>query len=367
MKAETVELGEVCDFTYGDGLKEEKRRNGKIPVYGSNGIVGWHNQAITAGPTIIVGRKGSIGEVNWSNKPCFPIDTTYYIEKTKIPCDLRWLYYALLKLDLTRLNKSAAVPGLNRDDAYEQRIIFPSTIDQKKVADCLDQTNRLCRLRRYALEMSESFLPAMFIEMFGDPIRNIKEWPIESLGSLGDVTTGGTPSSQKTGMFGGKTPFITPGDLEVNTVHSQRFLTDAGVKENVAVRAGSTLVCCIGATIGKTDKARIQCSFNQQINAIEWSKNINDDFGFYLMRFFSRVIADRGRSTTLPILKKSAFEELILPVPPMPFQQKFSDVVKRHERLHSSQGESLRQAEHLFQSLLHQAFSEDYCNETITN
>jgi len=229
---------------------------------------------------------------------------------------------------------------------------------QKKIAEKLAQADRLRRLRLYALETSESFLPAVFIEMFGDPVRNIHEYPAEFLGNLGDVTTGGTPSSVKSGMFGGKIPFITPGDLEVDTQHSHRFLTDAGVKESVSVRAGSALVCCIG-TIGKTDKARVRCSFNQQINAVEWDKNINDDFGFYLMRFFSRVIADRGRSTTLPILKKSAFEELILPVPPMLFQQKFSDIVKRHERLHSSQGESLRQAEHLFQSLLHQAFSEN--------
>jgi len=234
---------------------------------------------------------------------------------------------------------------------------FPSAY--REIARQLEQADRLRRLCRYTLEMSDSFLPAIFIEMFGDPGRNIKEWPTESLGSLGDVRTGGTPSSQKTGMFGGKTPFITPGDLEVDTVHSQRFLTDAGVKENVTVRAGSTLVCCIGATIGKTDKARVRCSFNQQINAIEWGKNINDDFGFYLMRFFSLVVADRGRSTTLPILKKSAFEELILPVPPEPLQQRFSQIVRRHERLHSTQAESLRQSEHLFQSLLHQAFSEN--------
>lgn len=91
----------------------------------------------------MIGRKGSIGEVNWSNGPCFPIDTTYYAEKTERPCDLRWLYYTLLQLDLTRLNTSAAVPGLNRGDACEQRIPFPDVPEQERIGALLDQADRL--------------------------------------------------------------------------------------------------------------------------------------------------------------------------------------------------------------------------------
>jgi type I restriction enzyme S subunit len=100
-----VPLGEVCDFVYGDGLKEIDRKGGDVPVYGSNGIVGWHDEAITKGETLIVGRKGSIGEVHFSKVPCWAIDTTYFIEKTKVPCDFTWLYYTLKALDLTRLSK----------------------------------------------------------------------------------------------------------------------------------------------------------------------------------------------------------------------------------------------------------------------
>ena len=78
------------------------------------GVVGHHDQPLTQGPTIVIGRKGSIGEINWSNVPCFPIDTTYFVERTLIPCDLRWLCFTLLALDLTRFNKSAAVRSLLR-------------------------------------------------------------------------------------------------------------------------------------------------------------------------------------------------------------------------------------------------------------
>lgn len=74
-----VELGEVCEFKYGKSLAAAKRDGGKYPVYGSNGPVGCHSAALTDGPAIIIGRKGSFGEVAYSPDSCWPIDTTYYI------------------------------------------------------------------------------------------------------------------------------------------------------------------------------------------------------------------------------------------------------------------------------------------------
>jgi type I restriction enzyme S subunit len=149
-----------------------------------SGTSSGHDQAITSGRTIVIERKGSIGEVNWSNDPCFPVDTTYFIDKTKQPCDLRWLYFTLLKLDLTRLNKSSAVPGLNRNDAYEQRIPWPDLPEQKQIAAMLEQADRLRRTRRYALELSDTFLPTAFLDLFGDPEKNPREWPETELGEL---------------------------------------------------------------------------------------------------------------------------------------------------------------------------------------
>ena len=73
-------LGEFCPFTYGRGLSEDSRNVfGSIPVYGSNGIVGFHNQALTKGPAVIIGRKGTVGEIHYSSVPCWPIDTTFFI------------------------------------------------------------------------------------------------------------------------------------------------------------------------------------------------------------------------------------------------------------------------------------------------
>ncbi|MBF0106392.1 MAG: restriction endonuclease subunit S [Deltaproteobacteria bacterium] len=115
-------LGEILELNYGKALKQEERKDGNIPVYGSSGVVGHHDQHFVDGPGIIVGRKGNVGSVYWSDIPFYPIDTVYFV-KSKIP--LRFLYYDLQTKNF--LNNDAAVPGLNRNQAYSLETIVPST------------------------------------------------------------------------------------------------------------------------------------------------------------------------------------------------------------------------------------------------
>ena len=111
----TTSLEALFDFKYGKGLRKDTRDDtGVVSVYGSNGVVGKHSSAVTSGPTIIVGRKGSVGEVHLSPEPCWPIDTTYFIDE--FPCDLPPIYWAnfLKFLGLGDQEKSSAIPGISR-------------------------------------------------------------------------------------------------------------------------------------------------------------------------------------------------------------------------------------------------------------
>lgn len=133
----TTKLGELIKFKYGKALPDRVRSGSGFPVYGSNGIVGYHNDALTNGITIIIGRKGSVGEIHYSDIPCSPIDTTYYIDE--IPGDVpRYWFYQLKILRLSELNRATAIPGLNRMDAYNQDILLAPLREQKRIADKLD-------------------------------------------------------------------------------------------------------------------------------------------------------------------------------------------------------------------------------------
>ncbi len=188
----TVPLGEAIELAYGKGLPKALRSDdGKIPVYGSNGITGWHSAALTQEPVVIIGRKGSAGAVQFVDQPCFPIDTTYFVQpRPRFAFDTKFLYYLLLRLDLSRLRTATGVPGLTREDAYRELIAFPGIHEQRRISDLLTRAEGIVRLRREAADKAAELIPAIFIDMFGDPVRNPKAWPIVPLGSVATVQGG---------------------------------------------------------------------------------------------------------------------------------------------------------------------------------
>jgi len=200
-------LGEICEFKYGKSLPSGNRIGGSVSVFGSNGIVGQHNEAITSGPTIVIGRKGSFGEVNFSVSPCWPIDTTYYIDSTATKEDLRWLTFLLATLGMTKLNRAAAIPGLNREDAYRQRLLLPPLAEQKRIAAILDKADAIRRKRQAAIKLADDFLRATFLDMFGDPVTNPKGWDVKPFDELVNFTTGKLDSNAA--VKGGSYPFFT--------------------------------------------------------------------------------------------------------------------------------------------------------------
>lgn len=207
-------------------------------------------------------------------------------------------------------------------------IPLPPLPEQKRISAILDKADAIRRKRQQAIQLADDLLRSVFLDMFGDPVTNSKTWISLPIKDLGTVVTGTTPPSKKSGMFGGEIPFVTPGDLE-NGGGIQRFVTEQGAKYSRVVRKGATFVCCIGATIGKVGIAETRSAFNQQINAVEWGDTIDDMFGYWAMRFLKYLVIKRAITTTLPILKKSGFELIPMPVPPSALQQRFRGVVDK--------------------------------------
>ncbi len=134
------ELGEIVELAYGKGLREKERFGGRIPVYGSSGVVGYHNKPLVNGPGIIVGRKGNVGSVFWEDGDFFPIDTTFYVVST---LSLFFIYYNLLFASFT--NTDSAVPGLSRPQAYKTKILVPSLEILEKFDEVINGFFKLTR------------------------------------------------------------------------------------------------------------------------------------------------------------------------------------------------------------------------------
>ncbi len=113
----------IMELAYGKALPKTVRKDGPYPVYGSGGISGTHSSPLASGPGIIVGRKGTVGSLYWEAADFFAIDTVFYV----VPKDgvrLNFAWYLLQTLGLENMNTDAAVPGLNRGNAYRLEFAF---------------------------------------------------------------------------------------------------------------------------------------------------------------------------------------------------------------------------------------------------
>ena len=129
-----VELGEILTLEYGKGLKKSERKGELYPVFGSNGIDGYHSEYLIKAPLIIVGRKGSAGKVNYYEQNGFPIDTTFYVKlKKSYSINLKYLFFQLKKSSLNKLSSQSAVPGINRNHVYSIKIPLPPLETQKEI------------------------------------------------------------------------------------------------------------------------------------------------------------------------------------------------------------------------------------------
>ncbi len=145
---EKKKLGDFLILSYGKALKENDRVSGSVPVYGSSGQIGTHNESLVKAPGIVVGRKGTVGSVIWCDYDFYPIDTVFYVQFLKEGACWYFAYFLLKILKLQNLAGDSAVPGLNRDAAYAQTFVCPRTellSSFEEVADVL-----FCKIKNNA-------------------------------------------------------------------------------------------------------------------------------------------------------------------------------------------------------------------------
>jgi len=290
-----------------------------------------------------------------------------------------WLFY-FLRLPETRqqaarnMTGSAGQKRVPAGFLESLEVPLPPVSEQRRIAGQLEQADRLRRTRRYALELSNTFLPAAFLQLFGDPATNPVGFPMETVSTMFSKQRAGT----KCGPFGSalKNHEYVPQGIPVWTMENVGqnefrekgclYITPAKFQELEAYHArnGDILISRAG-TVGRM--AIVETRHPRSIihtNIIRLSLDSSRCLPVYftvLMTFFAARVGrlKSGQEDAYTFMNTGRLAELRIPLPPLPLQQQFATLVARHERLRAVQRESLRQAEHLFQSLLHRAFTSD--------
>jgi type I restriction enzyme S subunit len=184
------------------------------------------------------------------------------------------------------------------------------------------------------------------------------------LKELGTIHTGSTPKTNDESLFGGDVPFVTPGDLDVvSSIQSTpRTLTEAGVKTADLLPAESVLVCCIGS-LGKIGFAGRPVVTNQQINAVVFNPlKVHARYGFFACRMLKPQLELMAPATTVPIVNKSRFSELKIPVPPLEEQRRIATILDQAETLRTQRRQALDYLDTLTQSLFLDMFGDPVTN-----
>ena len=251
----TYRLGDICTLNYGKALTATNRVAGDIPVYSSAGITGSHNVALVQSKGIIVGRKGSVGTVYYSDKPFYCIDTAYYILPNDEKYDFKWLYYRLKSLHLDKLNEDSAVPGLNRETAYAQEFPLPPLEEQQRIAGILGAIDDKIENNRRINTNLELQAQALYKQWFVDfEFPNEEGKPYKSSGGkMVDSELGQIPEGWSVGNIGGYCK------IRSGYAFKSSWWTDRGVKvikiKNITENGVLDMSECSYVDIKHCDKA----------------------------------------------------------------------------------------------------------------
>jgi len=315
-----VKFEDVCTLEYGKSLPKKQRMSGPYPVMGSNGVSGYHNEFIVNGPVIIVGRKGSAGEVVWEDKDCFPIDTTYWIKLTnQRKTDLRYIYFILKSLTLQNLKGGAGIPGLNRQDVYvKYQIPLPPLEVQKEIVAELDSYQKVIDGAR---QVAENWKPRIKIN---------PDWPMVKLGEVCDFVRGPFGGSLKKEIFkkDGYAVYEQSHAISGNFSIFRYFVDEEKFNEmqRFEVNPDDLIMSCSG-TMGRTaiiPKKSKKGIINQALLKLTPHSNFEVRFLKILMEgeiFQNNLLSNTGGAAIKNVASVKVLQGLKIPLPPLELQK----------------------------------------------
>ena len=364
-------LGEVVTLNYGKALaRSERDPNGSVPVYGANGVMDWSEHTLAEGPSLVVGRKGSAGEVTRVDGPFWPSDVTYYTTHDHDALDFDFLHYTLKTLNLPSMARGVK-PGINRNDVYALPIPLPPLEEQQRIVAVLDEAfEGLARARAHgeanlqnARELFENFLGAIFSRNASDWTSAPLQQVVESDCSLsygivqpGDEVSGGLP-------------IVRPTDL------GQRIITLDGLKRIDSAKAdgyartklmGTEILLCVRGSTGVVSMASEElygANVTRGIVPVRFDSGIIDQrLGYY--QFLSGLVQDQIRAKTygaaLMQINICDVRKLTFYIPPLSQQEslleRLESVANDFDALIEDYSRKVSDLDDLRQALLQKAF-----------
>lgn len=258
----------------------------------------------------------------------------------------------------------ANINNLSIKDIDELKIPLPDLQTQQKIADALDKADAIRRRNKEILQKYDDLAQSIFLEMFGDPVRNEKGWEVATVEEIcTTIFGGGTPSKSKPNYYAGTIPWVTPKDMKSRIIKNSIDKITQEAIENSSTKlipSNSVLMVIRSGILKKQLPVAIndvEVTLNQDMKAFICNKTIiTTEFLFYFFHTVQKFLLAKVRGVTADNIEFKQIKELPIPVPPIAIQIKFSEIFKNIEIQKDCQKQAIRYNENLFQSLLQKAF-----------
>ena len=316
-----LKFSEVLEIKNGKNQKKVENKNGKYPIYGSGGIIGWANEYLCEKENVIIGRKGSINKPIFVDTPFWNVDTAFGLIANREILDSKYLYYFCLSFDFEKLSTTVTIPSLTKNNLLNIKFNVPSLAKQRKIVKKLDKIQEIIKKYQQELIEFEKLSKSIFEEELGDLRTNEKNWKFIALQNICDVRDG-THDSPKYVAEG--YPLITSKNILENKIDffNVNYISKLDlekINKRSKVDRGDILMPMIG-TIGNPLIVDVEKEFAiKNVALLKFNKLKQDNIfikEILSSNYFLSIIKEKNRGGTQKFLSLNDIRNISIPIVP---------------------------------------------------
>ena len=357
-----MKLGDICNILNGRNQKKVEDINGKYPIYGSGGIMGYANDYICKAGSTIIGRKGSINKPLYVDKDFWNVDTAFGLQPKEC-CNSRFLFYLCKSIDFTLYDKGVTIPSLVKSDLLQISVRIPSLSEQSRIVEELDQLSNIIEKKRQQLSELDNLGQAIFYDMFGDPVTNEKGWEVKKLGEVCIIERGGSPrpisafiTTEDNGVNWIKIGDAEEGSMYINSTKEK--IRPEGVKKSRMVHKGD-FILSNSMSFGKPYILGVDgCIHDGWLVIRDVNKVFDKSYLYYYLRseFIYNEFKKLAVGGVVNNLNSGLVRGVSVAIPPLDLQQLFAQKIEAIEKEKELIKQSIAEVEELFNSRLEEYF-----------
>lgn len=280
---------------------------------------------------ILISRAGSVGASIVIANPPRSVFASYLIRfRPKKGINPYYLGYFLKSNyffnQLVSESTGTTLKGVNATNLSRIELPIPPLETQQKIVAILDKAEEIKRLRAEANTQTQKLIQSVFLDMFGDPVKNPKGWKKERLGNFVRTLSGGTPLADTRSYYNGPIPFIKSGDLRDDIIAvCESSITQEGLDNSSAkiVEKGTLLMAMYGATAGKLGFLNFDAAINQAVCALFPNKNLNKIYLYQYLLMARNLVLSQRVGGAQPNISQEIIKNYKIALPPLKIQYEF--------------------------------------------